>query len=191
MFVLRRYRLCYYCIPHTGTRSLWQLFKTNTQHYDFIKVGRLHARELPMEFRGEKVPAEYRDYQAVACHRNPFDRLVGLYHFWGSKHKGRVRWEDFVRKIALKDCSGFPKGHPVVLSITEFLERVTVAEFLRFEHFEEDIRRVFFVSGQTKLPHVGNRTYRHMMPWSSKTIGWAIRWAEEDFDRFGYEKKPN
>ncbi len=176
MVILEKYQICVICPPHTGTRTLHTLFEENKDHVGYVKVRGIHQRE---------VPRKYRNYECVSCCRNPFDRLVAIYHDpWFQRL--RLTWSAFVKRVL--DCNfRLETSRWSTLPVVRFLGKTRISEFIRFEFFENDVRLILPVPEEATIPVIGGPSKSaNMVRWSPEDRDRVVEWAQCDFDRFGY-----
>ncbi len=133
--------------------------------------------------------------------RNPFDRLVSLFHYLrtlgGDGVPEDMSFEEFCGKVdrgehlpvGLYNHKGLNQCNPMVDWLTDPHGK-SIADFVgRFETLHDDFRKVCDVIGiGNDLPHenrTDHRPYRHYYTENSRAI--VERVYRQDLDTFGYE----
>ena len=137
-------------IPKTAGRSIWTALglKINNQHKTIAD----YCKEL-----SEPV---VRSRFKFTCVRNPWDRAVSWWSFFGSGGPKREEFDVWLKRMG-RWYHGVP-GRRFPLDQMSFLRtaggELLVDQFIRFEHLEEDFAPIAKRFGVTdKLPKIGKR----------------------------------
>lgn len=171
-------KLLFIAVPRTGSMSMIEALKPHGLHavkYDVGSCDNTFDPQRPLTTfyhasvrslsEARIIPENWtQDRISVAFIRNPWDRLVSLYHYLfetlGDRHKreGLLNFEDFARRVCAfgvtalgpYNCLGLSQANPQE-------EWIDYPRFIgRFEHIEEDWARVCEMIGvDAPLPHVG------------------------------------
>ena len=192
MIVSEKYKFVFMCIPKTGTMMMEQILKPYGGEY---KAGGKWARHP------NTIPQKYKDYFIFCIVRNPYSRAVSLWFSaiasWPRFDYGIVKtcgkeFVPFLQMLNTPKVNGGFGGLPMV-SMSSFLGKIQLNRTLRFEHLEDDITTLPFWEGDS--PTLKYNVRGHLRPhWSHyfrdyKNAELVQQWAEQDFERFGYDTK--
>lgn len=188
-------------IPRTGGTSL----------KDSHKIQPIDVRMLEKQFhtpdhnsRGiHHVPAsyllrEYRSHPKIVIVRNPWSRLVSLYHYADHirEHgvgeyyqREKISFSEFIdRTETFMQTSTFYQNHPYdhFGSQTDWISTAKELTFLRFEHLREDAEKALGHSvGSWVNKGVYNDSY--MCYYNKEQIEKVRDWYRLDIERFGWD----
>ena len=195
MMVLRKSGHLFMSCPKTGTMSLYVAL----MECGGVRHGAWHEREAPR--RG-------RPFNWIGAVRNPYSRATSLYSYlmfppperaW---HGRRPRtfcgddqsFESFAAWLATLTTR--PSGAPELFASQSLWYRgKPIKTFLRTETLEDDFARLPFsgpigrLPGKIPLPRIntsGSRSWEDLA--TPRALELVNRWAEPDFERFGYER---
>ena len=144
---------------------------------------------------------EYRkDYQLIFNIRNPYSRIVSLYHLWliHNPTKNSVNFETWIN-VVLDDLHKNSNYYTIFLDkIINQLPKVP-DYYLRIEFLEKDLRNLWFIdNGSIELNEViedsikKNNFLSSDIPWQSfynqKLADFVYSRTEEQFELFNYNK---
>lgn len=211
MRISHSHKFIFFALPRTGSTTIREMLD------DFSDIRSIHISETTDDFpfyhhisalelkeifenRGWK----WDDYKKFCFIRNPYDRIVSLYHHHVRmrdnaakesllrKIKNRlssaVLFEDFVFQINAKNR--------LTTSLENFIcddsNNILVDDILRFEHLEKDISnylgKLNIVTKMQHIPHLNasenRRDYRkYYTPETRRRIAELYRY---EIDKFGY-----
>lgn len=193
MIVSKTHKFVYFDVPKTASTSLDELF---------TKYGGVLIRPPSNLAKHNRIVPDYAsDYTKIVSVRNPYDRATSHY-FMAIKNKTRVPTNSFEEYLdycisTLEYPTDTKDGliyhfFPIWKILGEWLDKVEYV--IRFEHLEEDINKIPFISrnimnGYIKLPHKNKSEHRKFDEIKTPSIIEKINiWAKKDFEIFGYEK---
>ena len=141
-------------IRKTGRPNLNRSLKKLT---GYIKSAHANAKEM-REICGEDI---WNNYHKFCFERNPFDRLVSLYHWRTRKLEHKPSFKEFALKVAKKHQSkGSRIGSEDFWTNRPYYEidgQLVVDRVCRFENLEQEIEEFFRLIGvpwDGTLPHM-------------------------------------
>jgi len=199
--VSQKYRFVFIHIPKTGGTSLAEPAYRDSSgaltgilgESDYSQAGHILARGLK-----ERMGERWDDYFKFAFVRNPWDRMVSLYHYFlqDSEKQSTALGE----RIAA--CEGFadfcvrldelePDAHfwEQLAYLADSEGNMLVDCVGRFEHLDEDFEKICARLGMpaVTLPHLrqtAHRDYRHY--YDARTVDVIAARYKNDIAAFGY-----
>lgn len=197
MFISDAHRFVFITTPKCGSHTMKKVL---VEHYG--------ARE-GVAFHWTKVPSECADYFVFTCVRNPYTRAWSLWwrcvvqqdpYDWRAviglkSYEEAASPQGFRRFIeALTSCQLRDRGKAPYMGKTqsEWLEGVKLDGFLRIETMAQDFADLPFVERPLSFswPHVNQSTGARpdaLALYDRTAFVSLMDWAQEDFDRFGYD----
>jgi len=141
-------------IRKTGKPKLNRSFKKLTGH---IKSAHANAREM-RKICGEEI---WNNYYKFCFERNPFDRLVSLYHWRTKNMKSQPSFKEFALSVAAKHQSkGAGIGNADFWTNRPYYEidgKLVVDRVCRFENLSQELEEFYKrinVPWNAELPHM-------------------------------------
>jgi hypothetical protein len=178
-------RWAYLAPPKTGSTSLTRMLAAPP----FRGVYSGHQHDMD-------VPAGSRDFLTFASVRNPYARAVSL---WMHRRWAVAVEQGVAYPLLAKDCPDFGQfldwhadgaGGDVfyAYTISDWLRHARVDAVVPLEDVDAAVARLGLTAGPFAVPVLNSTKHR---PWPEfYDNGRAARvaaWAEEDFERFGYD----
>lgn len=194
MFLSHNYKLIFYEVPRTGSRSISRaLASLDPESPTAILRAEKHALHNYHVF-DRALLDQHPDYQFVAVHRNPFERIRS--HFKYRKQHGnpdefkQFSFSDYINWV----CEGtlpFAIG-PAMLDkpITELLACDRVDHFLDFNNLSETwgaLANALDIP-LPELPNINNSEVKYdtQSVYSPELAKVMVKRFEKDFEYFGY-----
>ncbi|MEP0072762.1 MAG: sulfotransferase family 2 domain-containing protein [Marinomonas sp.] len=192
MIVSKKHKFVFISTPKTGTHTMYKILP---EEYE----GELQ----PGPYHQKNIPENYANYFVFTTVRNPFERMVSIWHALIERENyrptflplvGSESFLEFVKWITSLAPKERPKGKGGVLLYpqSEWLKDVELDKFLKIENIDSEFPSVpFYVkpSEQKKIPKVLARKHK---TWSDvqckETRKLIVDWAKEDFVNFNYSE---
>lgn len=184
MIILVKKRIVILTPPHTASRYLRNTLCT--PEYDgFLCVGPWSINGK-LDHHSMIIPREYVDWPRYLIVRNPFTRLIGLYHYYVACHcedgcPNQLNWEQYT-DLVVQDVSTLltPFYRWTITRLIEPLDRID--GIIRFENLQQQFQDIL---GITIEDHTNN--YDLMIYYySPEIIRGVSAWATVDCMRFQY-----
>ena len=200
-------RLIYFRAPKTASTSFIRGIKLAGYNLKLLgnrdlknKLHIINLNHIPSRFLKEIIePDKFKKYYKVSFSRNPWDRMVSMYHMsceykrssvYDSNKKARTfnNWiEDFKPQDPTLSQLGYP-SHRHMMPISDFAEH---ADYIgRFENAQESWNIICKKLGipETKFPHVNRSPRAHYAKYyNDKTREIIAEAYSKDIQYFGYE----
>ncbi|MEW6745221.1 MAG: sulfotransferase family 2 domain-containing protein [Planctomycetota bacterium] len=207
MRISHRYKFVFVSIPRTGSTSVRNCLKP---YSDIFSCGdrfspyyhHIWARDLKHHFQEQAW--EWDSFFKFAFVRNPWDRLVSLYHFGKPDRKLRYTWdlarwdpstalsfEDWI--IALAQARQKPRFLRQVDQITDANGMLLLDFVGRLENINRDAKKVFERIGiREEVPVVNRTEHRHYSEYyTGRALSLVQEFCRTDIEMFGYRfEKP-
>jgi len=197
MIVSRGWQAIYISCPKTGTNTLYKALA----ELGWQRHGQFHERNLP---------GGTRDFHKIGSVRNPYSRAVSAW--WSNikrpveqgRQMGNATWVlrseirstefiDFCRWLLNQNPRRVLQSYRPALygSQAAWYQGIPIDTWLHTETLDTDLRALPFIPAGVKLgrenatSNVYGDWHDYMTP---ETVELINRWAEPDFDQFGYEK---
>lgn len=157
-----------------------------------------HQHKTALELRRQVGERRWSDRFSFTIVRNPWDKVVSHYYYRVTTNQTRlgdepVGFNEWVqRTYGEKDPRYYdnPKMFlPQLEWITDEYGRIIVDYVGRFEHLEDEFRRICQIIGCTaELPHLKRSSrgdYRAL--YTAESVDIVCRWFIKDIETFGYE----
>ena len=194
MIILVKKQVVILTPPHTASRYLRETLCT--QEYDgFFCVGPW-AIDHKLDHHSMVIPHEFRDWPTYLIIRNPFTRLIGLWHHYAdsghydndkyaSNPPGDLPWNQFVYHV-IRD-----NAHSLIpfyrWTLTRLIEPVRAIEnLIRFENLQQEMKRILDINIEDR-PKIYNLPDYY---YNQEIINQIASWAQPDCLRFGYSSNP-
>ncbi len=205
MRISKSHHFVYISTPKACTHSIYRILE---EHYaeGLMKRG----------FHDTHVPKAYLLYYRWTVCRNPYTRAVSLW--WSGcrlAHLDQYRFrqrcgavDDFARFLTWLACTKPEerRHEPLMMNQTEWLKRVEPIAALQMERLNEELPKLHFWKPGITIPRLntteekvkdqeqreGHTIVRpsHRELYESERARLALmRWAEPDFERFGYSRE--
>lgn len=198
MFISHKHKIINISVPKTGSTSLHYGLMSSLEIKFHMKNPGAAIYHLPGEDIARIIgPGRFNNYFSFGIARNPYDRMVSLYHDFHDQ-RGQIKapnFDDFI----LHHFEGNWKKNVHFLPQTFFLCRntqVMVSQVYRFEDGIDAImsdigKRIGFKSSEA--PHA-RKSVRE--PWqayygNTEVISTLNANFSDDFDVFGYHRLPS
>ena len=199
MRVSEKAKLLFIHIPKNAGRSVWEMMEK--QYPDTRKIAWGHARlkDAPKKYR-----KKLNKYTTFAIVRNPWDRMVSLYHFLYQQKKSFMCYDGVERPTSIIPELGFEKwllGYGKVAHRTQRLITTQTPQLdwlivnhqmkcdiiVRFETLYEDLHKVIeFDNEDFPCKHKSKRgQYQDM--YNDKTDAFIRKHFKKDIEYFGYQ----
>lgn len=176
-------------IPKTATTSIRRaLGFGKTAHMHLVRLGDLNdcSGHMPAKFILEHVDQKILDLPWFTVCRNPYDRAVSEWHWRRDRGQG-YSGDDFaswLRTVFDRGEVGDCKRH--MLPQYDFVDGLNMQAVLRFEHLQEDWKRLF---PNIELPrvHVAKKRRTTSLYFTQPDLVAIIRQQYAiDFEKFNY-----
>ena len=202
MRISTKHQFIFISTPKACTHSIYQVLK---EHYSegLIEHG----------FHENSIPPAFRKFFRWTVVRNPYTRAVSLWWSACRLHppdiygfrKGCGAADDFTRFITWLSNTSPEERRPQPLMMTqaEWLRPCEPIRALHLESLQEELSKLVFWEPDIKLPRINTTDEKIIVqsreegrpikkpPWrelykDGKAQEAVLKWAEEDFNRFGY-----
>jgi hypothetical protein len=193
--VSKKANLLFIHIPKNAGRSIWELMERKCP--DTKKIAWAHARLKDVHKR------KTNRYKRFGVVRNPWDRMVSLYHFLCQTKDSFMAYDYVEYPISLIPELGFEKWlleygkvshrkQKLVLTKTPQYDWMTIngklaCDVVRYENLKEDLKKIIdFKDSELEWKHKSKRGgYREM--YNDKTKDFVAKYFKKDVEEFGYE----
>jgi hypothetical protein len=194
MFVSHTYKLLFYEVPRTGSRSVSKTLAELDPGAPTAFVRKKRSDSFDYHRYDRERVLKHPDYCFFAAHRNPYDRIR-------SHYKYRKRWgnPDSLKSLSFDEylawaCDGTFDERVLMASqdapICELLDTHLVNYWLRFDHLEDDWITLGNNLGVNlpKLARINSSgsSLDSESLWTEARAEKLFKRFEADFDYFGY-----
>ncbi|MEM7360459.1 MAG: sulfotransferase family 2 domain-containing protein [Pseudomonadota bacterium] len=193
MFVSDTYRLIYFEIPRTGSRSISKaLAVLDPSSTTAIQ----RQQDKAADYHRFSVPEQAINYPIIATHRNPYDRL---WSFW--KYRNQYGNPDIFKQTSWPDYLAWavdPASQPDLgeamtdIPISEMVNTDLVTHWLRFTNLADDWMALCEESNLPphELPHVNHSRAAgsFQSAYNQRCASAVYQRFKADFERFGYRE---
>ena len=149
-------------------------------------------------YKGHFLPNEYeldiwKNYFSFCVIRNPWDRMVSLYHYWcDGKDVSNQRGISF-KEFCLSFPTSISHSYYHKRRQVEFIDRdgIRVDAILKFENLEEDFQSICnHLNLNVSLPHLIKSKFRkpdYSAYYDNETRAWVADYFAEDIELGGYK----
>ena len=174
-------------VPKTGGNSIKKMLTKKTLDHDPNEKDIGHNT---MQKIIDYYP-EYSEFRKVFVVRNPYDRIISFYFYTkkGHKHNSNVFNRDEFLNFLYVEKKNYLKTQTERVSVNG---KIDTTFMIRFETFEEDVRRVFRDLGIDikEIPKLNTTDHEHYSRYLDPELREIITAKfQEDLDNFGYEFK--
>ncbi|MHA1345007.1 MAG: sulfotransferase family 2 domain-containing protein [Candidatus Heimdallarchaeaceae archaeon] len=200
MRVNKIHKFIFISTPKACTHTIYNILD---EHYSF--------RLRKFGFHCNNIPERYKNYFRWTVVRNPFSRAVSIW--WSAcrlahkdQYKFRVRsggQYDFTKFIVW--LSKQNQNEALVMNQSNWLRSVEPYNLIHMENLEEELKQLPFWKEGIKIPQLNTTTEKietqskaeekvikrpslKELYKSKRAIEAVLKWAEEDFDKFEYER---
>ena len=152
----------------------------NMQHYTYLELTKILSEDV------------LKNFKKIALVRNPYTRLVSVYHFHNSQNKD---FDSFVKDALNLDVftrTWLYDGHIETQSsylINKEGNFSSIDHIFKFEHLEECFSYLENITTKANRPHLRKTDYKK--PWqkyySSEIKEFVFNFYREDFINFNYQ----
>lgn len=210
MPILHNSKLIFIHIPKTGGQSIYHALGGNLHNPkpnkkilwgpdDKYEYSHFTAAEIKSNTSDDT----FKNYYKFTMVRNPFDRLVSLYHHkkLGGDHRFvsayKLTFSDFVKKLAdnfhkISEYDQIDIAHvrPQHEYVYDQNEHKLVDHIFKFEHYDE-IQAFIDAHGGVRLQKFNTTDHKpYQECYDEKTTELVTDIYQKDFKRFGYKKEP-
>jgi hypothetical protein len=188
MIYLEKQRIVILTPPKCGTHSLHAAL-CREPHGGVTVIGpSMNGRGI--DRHATQIPNEAEDCQIVAVVRNPFDRLVSLWHhlvrFDAYHGRATMAFYIFAAHVGRRDTNTIAGDPMYGWNLCDYLAGVPErTKFVKLESLREDLAALGILID--KLPH---ELASHRRPWreyyDAGLVATVEPWARPDCERFGY-----
>lgn len=191
MFLSDTFRLVYFEIPRTGSRSTSEALAELDPESPTVAA----RKEQEMaDYHGFNLPQHAYDYRIVATHRNPYDRLWSFWkyrHRWGNPDVFKtVEWPEYLAWAVDPGSQPQITGANHDIPMMEMPNVHLVTHWLRFSHLGRDWRAL---CEELNLPPIEMQHINSsgagggfQSAYTAELAQAVYRRFKADFDRFGY-----
>jgi hypothetical protein len=193
MIISKKHKFVFISTPKTGTHTMYKILP---DEYEGVqKEGPYHQTEVSEEFS---------DYFIFTTVRNPFERMVSIWHALIERDNyrniflplvGGVEFIDFVKWITKLEPDERPKGKGGVLLHPQsyWLKGVSLDKFIKIENVDEEFSMLPFYIQSTEHKEIPKVLARKHKKWKdvkcNESRELIVRWAKEDFEIFNYSEE--
>lgn len=195
MRISKKANLLFCHLPKNAGRSIWELMER--KYPDTKKIFWQHARlkDVPKK--------KVKGYLRFGVVRNPWDRMVSLYHFLYQTKDSFMCYDFVERPTSIIPGLGFEdwllnygkvahRTQKLVFTKTPQFDWLTIngklaCEVVRFENLKEDLKKIIdFEDNELEWKHKSKRGgYQEM--YNDKTKDFIWKYFKKDIKRFKYE----
>jgi len=162
-------------VPKTGGTTIKNIFETITT----CIIPEWHMS--CSEFHQFLTPKEFKSYFKFAFIRNPWDRVVSVYHF-----------KKYIKTIPSKvSFKQWVESNPLDWDVRSQLNFLKGVDFIgKYEKFEEDLKKIGKILNINlpQIPHLNQSPHEHYYKYyDKKTIKIVEEWNQEDIMYFKYK----
>ena len=194
MFVSHTYKLLFFEVPRTGSRSITKALTQLDPRSPTAVIRAVKKNLYHYHVYDQTLVDKHPEYAVIAVHRNPFERIQSHYKY--RKQHGnpgelkRFTFAQYVRWV----CEGelpFEIG-PVMLDrpICELLPYIAVDHWLAYDSLNTDWRRVeeTLQVDLPELPHINqsNAQFDSNTAYTPELADMILSRFAEDFRQFNY-----
>jgi len=198
-YINKDYKYIYYVVPKVCTRTI-MIWLNKNKYLNFHKyVVNKEGKQYPSPYYNDLLHKKHYEFFTFAFCRNPFDRLVSLYHdkviktktsSWDIKFYKKwknVSFDTFVSALCEVPCDELD-GHA---RFQNSLIPEHISFLGRFENFTEDFDYVtntlFSKSFKQNAIHQNKTQHKHYSEYYNKSLIQKVyKKYHQDFERFGY-----
>ena len=195
--ICKERKLLFLHIPKTGGRSIQKCV------FGGIK-GNPHRRALSLR---NKIKSEFSDYLIFSFVRNPWERLVSLYHYLKNGFGNTSQDRELTERVGMLSFEEFAANPAITAELVDFRKEemrsmlIPQVDYLfddsgrwlptflgRFEQIQEDMNRLCaLVGAKTGFGHLnGSEHEAYQMYYSDELIQAVGKYYENDVRMFGY-----
>ena len=193
MNVSHRWKLLFFEVPRTGSRSITAALNTLDPEGPINQLRNDDGAAEYHVYRADWVEA-HPDYLLFATHCNPYARLYSHYcirkQWYARDALKALNFDDYVAWTTAPERSPLTQEFNVDRPITELLPHRAVHVWLRFAHLDEDWQQLRALTN-APLPHLqsSNESQKtSSAPYSETTASAVYERFAQDFEVFGYDK---
>ena len=208
MIVSDEYKFVYYDIPKTGSVSLDNYFRKNYNGYYSVSPFNFLPNKRGRVKHNRDAPKGKEDFIKIASVRDPYERAVSMYFFTRKiirelqQRGAKINLPGYSISYNFDEFLDFlnsnEKNNDIMLrsSQTDYMSHEKSYHVLHLESLEDDLKKLPFYKSDVKFP----LRHENMTAINNKpTPKWKdmynesrrekiIEFANEDFEKFGYEK---
>lgn len=196
MFISHTYKLIFFEVPRTGSRSISSCLARLDPRSPTAVVRAVKRNLYQYHVYDQSLIEKHPDYALIAVHRNPYDRLRS--HFKYRKQHGNpdqfkeFSFEQYVMWVCTGTTGLLDQYAMLDKPITELVRVDDVDHWLRFDSLTRDWGALA-ESLAIKLPELpsinGSKPmYNQESTYSESLSGMVYKRFESDFEQFGYAK---
>lgn len=174
--IMKELKILFFHIPKTGGTSIKGVFEKVTPCW----IPEWHMRKEDFK----KILPDYDDYFKFSFVRNPWDRIVSIFHFRRDNIKKIEKNKNF------KDWVLYNKNTNEIDVLSQLNYLNEELNFIgKFENFEEDLKKIFsiFNLNLPKIPKLNQSKHDHFLKYYDKESANIVKkWSEKDCEFFNY-----
>lgn len=177
MIYSSKHKFIFYPVPKTGSSSIWNVLRKQYAAVECPSGGRRgrHVMTLP--------EGDFDDYLFFTVVRHPLARAQSLWNHCCRLEGVKESLEDFVwRCLVGREDERFDW---FCRTQTEWLDGLRLDHVLKLENIHVEFNALPFVCAAAKIPIINKGDRRDSTVTSKACLG-VQKWAEEDFEKFGY-----
>lgn len=190
MIVSHKYKFVFAEIPKNASRAIGEMLIRDYEGVRYDVVPFPHPKVGFYEKTRHSVSFVTPDYFYFGVIRNPYDRAISIYrHICLHGVSDDFTFEKFSGTYLSGDWVCNHAHACMVYNQVDFEKNVRKFDcVLKFDQLPVDLLSLPFIDKKIKLPNhdIEYRNYSDYYTSSSKKA--VLSWAEEDFNRFGYDK---
>ena len=183
--ISHKHRFIFIEVPKTGTTTICSILKNN---FDAVQP----YKHLDIEQYKEKFPKETSSYFKFSFVRNPWSRVVSLYHRKeGMQMKSEMTFSEFVGWIRLAtDTCIMPTPKKYMIDFFKIDNKLKMDFIGKFENLQEDFNTICDKIGipQQQLSHKNPTKHKYYTEYyDEETKQIVAEKYAKDIEYFGYE----
>tara|TARA_Y100000296_G_scaffold79589_1_gene103779 strand:- start:1649 stop:2236 length:588 start_codon:yes stop_codon:yes gene_type:complete len=193
MIVSEKFEFVFVSTPKTGTHTMYEM------------LPRLFgAKQQEGPYHRLDIPEKFQDFFTFTTVRNPFERMVSIWHALIERDNyrpiflplvGTEDFEGFVKWLTSLSDETKPKGKGGVLMHTQsyWLRNTDLDDFLQIEDVDAQFSKLNFVkNSKIDIPTLPKVLARKHLTWkdvqSDRCREMIVNWARDDFINFNYDE---
>lgn len=194
MIISDKYKYIFISTQKTGSQSF---FKFLPEHFNGVRnnVGGHHSTQIPKNI-------DINEYTIFSTCKNPYERAFSIWFVLMNNKPYKVEWlkilkDDtfltFCKFISEHGNSPLPVKRAPSVAIPQYIWYTYLPEKtipLHIENIDEEFNKLPFVDKKVKIPRINKKgtelTFKDAA--SDEIVHYLNIWANEDFEKFGYER---
>jgi len=203
MRVSKKYEFVFVSTPKACTHTIYKILKDH--FYEGL---------LEIAFHDNKISRVYKKFFRWTIVRDPFSRVISLW--WSGcrlAHLDQYNFRkrsggqyDFTKFVVWLADNKENKHNILMMNQSEWLAPTEPIHIIHLEKLKQELEQLPFWKEGIEIPQLNTTTEKiqtqsrdegkdiarppfHILYKNSEAVEAVIKWAEPDFDRFGYEKE--